>query len=122
MAIRNLFLAGSIDLSQICSKLKIQHLNQDVQKFAKEGKNGHVYLSTVVSGKKEPSQWGQTHNLSLSQKGEQPVFIGDFRDFTRDNDGNNNNYQQQPQQQSYSKPQDQASNTRQNIDTDDLPF
>lgn len=70
------FLTGSICLSDIPKEL------------FKKANNGKIYLSVGVSERKEPSPYGDTHNIiALKPKeqrveGEPPLYIGNLKRFT----------------------------------------
>lgn len=124
---KNLFLLGSIDLTRLCKNLtKVEHLNPDVQKFAILGRNGHVYLRAALSSKKEPSQWGQTHDLKLQEKGDKNVlYFGDFKDMTKyDESFLKDNHVQSDNQPPTQQPIAQApiQQPQNEVDTDSLPF
>lgn len=124
---KNLFLLGSIDLTRLCKNLtKVEQLNPDVQKFAILGRNGHVYLRTALSSKKEPSQWGQTHDLKLQEKGDKNVlYFGDFKDMTKyDESFLKDNTAQSNNQPTTKQPISQApiQQHQDEVYTDSLPF
>lgn len=128
MEIKKVFMAGSLDLTAICPSIQISHLDAKIQPFAKQGKNGRVYLNVAFSSKKEVGRFGHTHNLACSDKGKQSVFIGDFRDYSyASNQGYNNGQQQpqqpvqQPMQQAAPQPAPQAPSGGY-VNSDDLPF
>jgi hypothetical protein len=95
------FLTGSICLTDI------------PKEFITEGKNGKKYVNFAVSKRKEVSQFGETHTITVSKpkdqrkEGEGLTFIGGLKEWK-------GNGQQQP------------SNTQQTssvaVTEDDLPF
>lgn len=96
----NDFLTGSICLTDI------------PKEFITEGKNGKKYVNFAVSKRKETSQFGETHTITVSKpkdqrkEGEGLTFIGGLKEWK-------GNGQSSPQQ---SAPQQSGDAT------DDLPF
>lgn len=94
------FLTGSICITDI------------PKEFITEGKNGKKYVNFAVSKRKEVSQFGETHTITVSKpkdqrkEGEGLTFIGGLKEWK----GNG-------QQQSANTQQASSGN-----DADDLPF
>lgn len=95
------FLTGSICLTDI------------PKEFIVEGKNGKKYVNFAVSKRKEVSQFGETHTITVSKpkdqrkEGEGLTFIGGLKEW-------NGNGQQQ------TAPSKQSNSTA--VTEDDLPF
>lgn len=119
--IKNLFLGGSIDLSILCPKIGIRHLAPEIQPYAREGKNGHVYISSAISSRKEPSTYGQTHLLKCSKKGARDIIFGDFKDFTKEDNNNVSNVNHEDSKQENHKSYEEPKSTKNEVE-DDLPF
>lgn len=49
-----------------------------------KGQKG-VYLDFTIAERKEPDQYGQTHNIYLYKKGEDKIYIGNAQIFDFDN-------------------------------------
>jgi len=56
------------------------------RELLKKADNGKVYLNIAVSKRREPSQFGDTHNVIASvpadkrKEGDKPLYIGNMRE------------------------------------------
>lgn len=136
MAIRKLFMVGSIDLTRLSDKIqRVEDLTPDIRPYAATGKNGHVYLGIVIDNKKEETSWGHTHNFKVGKVGVKSMELCGLKDCTKEDSysGNNTNYEkpkyQEPAPVPNPKPKPESKPTRQYnkrnddvVNTDDLPF
>lgn len=105
--------------------LNLQAIPKDKIWFSK---NGVKYLTVVVTEKREPDQYGNTHTVYVKptkddvQNNIKTVYLGNGKVRDENNNGQQQNAQPQQNAQTYTPPPPPASSKPVSKPEDDLPF
>lgn len=97
----DIFCFGAIDLTDIFGISSPEQVKEELRPYLYYSAKGHYLLNVSLKNKKKASEWGHTHVLEASIKGEKKTArLCDLKEFLKESrDERPQQAQQQPQPQ-----------------------